>query len=286
MITLRPRLILELADAPDDCPVVLELFADVGPKQLVIAHHVADLMCEGIVDGASFDAATACWQFGTGPAPALTTFTVHPEGRHVARNDKGMPAPKALPAVAGPSAATHASGLVAAGERGSGTAAGSMMPPYTAFFDPTAPTGIWFLAGASPNVPDAVCKRAVLFGFVVQGRLALREAAVSVRSASLTPAAPPPVASFRTSEGDFDVELFTAYTPATVANFVDLARSGFYDGQHFHRVIPSFVAQVGCPLSRDPKARQAGWRSAWRLRVRHVGRLCAHQTLRSRKDSR
>jgi hypothetical protein len=182
MITLRPRLILDLADAPDDCPVVLELFADVGPKQLVIAHHVADLMCEGIVDGASFDAATGCWQFGTGPAPALTTFTVQPEGRHIARNDKGMPAPKALPAVAGPSAATHASGLVAAGD-GSGTAAGSMMPPYTAFFDPTAPTGIWFLAGASPNVPDAVCKRAVLFGFVVQGRLALREAAVSVRSA-------------------------------------------------------------------------------------------------------
>lgn len=39
--------------------------------------------------------------------------------------------------------------------------------------------------------------------------------------------------------------------PATVENFVKLAREGFYDGLAFHRVIPGFVIQGGCPYSRD-----------------------------------
>jgi cyclophilin family peptidyl-prolyl cis-trans isomerase len=50
-----------------------------------------------------------------------------------------------------------------------------------------------------------------------------------------------------TERGAFDVELFAADAPLTVENFVNLARSGFYDGTTFHRVIPGFMAQGGDP---------------------------------------
>ncbi len=46
------------------------------------------------------------------------------------------------------------------------------------------------------------------------------------------------------------VEFYADDAPNTVANFVKLAKSGFYDGLKFHRVIPSFVIQGGCPNSR------------------------------------
>lgn len=55
------------------------------------------------------------------------------------------------------------------------------------------------------------------------------------------------VAHFKTSKGDFDVELFAAEAPVTVNNFVFLARDGFYDGVTFHRVISGFMAQGGDP---------------------------------------
>ena len=54
-------------------------------------------------------------------------------------------------------------------------------------------------------------------------------------------------ARFVTARGPFDVELFAADAPLTVENFVNLARSGFYDGLAWHRVVPNFVAQGGCP---------------------------------------
>ena len=44
------------------------------------------------------------------------------------------------------------------------------------------------------------------------------------------------------------LEFFDESAPGTVANFVKLAKSGFYNGLTFHRVIPGFVAQCGCPL--------------------------------------
>ncbi len=50
-----------------------------------------------------------------------------------------------------------------------------------------------------------------------------------------------------TEKGDMKVELYENETPGTVANFVKLAGSGFYDGLSFHRVIPGFVIQGGCP---------------------------------------
>ena len=48
-------------------------------------------------------------------------------------------------------------------------------------------------------------------------------------------------------KGKIEIELFDKDAPQTVANFEKLANSGFYDGLTFHRVIPGFVAQGGCP---------------------------------------
>jgi len=50
-----------------------------------------------------------------------------------------------------------------------------------------------------------------------------------------------------TSKGDIEIDLFPDAAPNTVANFYTLAQDGFYDGIAFHRVIPGFVAQGGCP---------------------------------------
>ena len=51
-----------------------------------------------------------------------------------------------------------------------------------------------------------------------------------------------------TEKGDMFVEFYDKETPGTVANFVKLSKSGFYVGLTFHRVIPGFVIQGGCPL--------------------------------------
>lgn len=48
-------------------------------------------------------------------------------------------------------------------------------------------------------------------------------------------------------KGTISIELFEQEAPKTVANFEKLIREGFYDGLSFHRVIPGFVAQGGCP---------------------------------------
>ena len=55
-------------------------------------------------------------------------------------------------------------------------------------------------------------------------------------------------AEFFTSKGVMKAELYENDTPGTVDNFCKLAKSGFYDGLTFHRVIPEFVIQGGCPL--------------------------------------
>ncbi|MFK7965865.1 MAG: peptidylprolyl isomerase [Burkholderiaceae bacterium] len=56
------------------------------------------------------------------------------------------------------------------------------------------------------------------------------------------------VAVFDTSKGTIRLDLYADETPVTVANFVNLAQRGFYDGLKFHRVIPNFMIQGGCPL--------------------------------------
>jgi cyclophilin family peptidyl-prolyl cis-trans isomerase len=54
-----------------------------------------------------------------------------------------------------------------------------------------------------------------------------------------------------TEKGDIVIKLNPKEAPNTVANFAHLANSGFYDGLKFHRVIPNFMAQAGCPHSKD-----------------------------------
>ena len=54
-------------------------------------------------------------------------------------------------------------------------------------------------------------------------------------------------ATIHTAKGDMKVEFYDADAPNTVANFTKLAKEGFYDGLNFHRVIPNFVIQGGCP---------------------------------------
>ena len=54
-------------------------------------------------------------------------------------------------------------------------------------------------------------------------------------------------AVMRTSKGDIKLRLFADKAPITVANFINLAKRGFYDGLTFHRVIPDFMVQGGCP---------------------------------------
>mmetsp|Transcript_1051 Transcript_1051/g.1841 ORF Transcript_1051/g.1841 Transcript_1051/m.1841 type:complete len:192 (-) Transcript_1051:124-699(-) len=61
-----------------------------------------------------------------------------------------------------------------------------------------------------------------------------------------------------TTVGSFTLELYTEQMPITAWNFVNLAQSGFYNGLHFHRVIPDFMNQFGCPYSRDPNSKRAG----------------------------
>jgi len=54
-----------------------------------------------------------------------------------------------------------------------------------------------------------------------------------------------------TAKGTFTVEFYDKETPITVKNFLDLAKKGYYDGLTFHRVIPGFVIQGGCPNTRE-----------------------------------
>jgi cyclophilin family peptidyl-prolyl cis-trans isomerase len=67
-----------------------------------------------------------------------------------------------------------------------------------------------------------------------------------------------PIALLETSLGNIKVELFVDQMPITAGNFVNLAKSGFYDGLHFHRVINNFMLQFGCPHSKDPNSPRAG----------------------------
>jgi peptidyl-prolyl cis-trans isomerase B (cyclophilin B) len=54
-------------------------------------------------------------------------------------------------------------------------------------------------------------------------------------------------ATIHTNKGDINLELYDDQAPVTVANFVNLAERGYYNGLTFHRVIPDFMIQGGCP---------------------------------------
>ncbi len=85
-------------------------------------------------------------------------------------------------------------------------------------------------------------------------------------------------ANIITPKGIMKLELYEKDVPNTVANFVKLAKMGFYDGLHFHRVIPGFVIQGGCPYSRDLRDPRVGTGGpGWHIK-------CETQAERQRHD--
>ncbi len=67
-----------------------------------------------------------------------------------------------------------------------------------------------------------------------------------------------PMARILTSKGPIELVLFEDQAPNTVANFISLAETGYYDGTRFHRVLAKFMAQGGDPYSREGASGQAG----------------------------
>jgi peptidyl-prolyl cis-trans isomerase B (cyclophilin B) len=65
-------------------------------------------------------------------------------------------------------------------------------------------------------------------------------------------------AIIKTNKGTMKVSLYTEGAPNTVANFAKLAKDGYYNGLKWHRVLPNFVIQGGCPNTRDGERGMAG----------------------------
>lgn len=65
-------------------------------------------------------------------------------------------------------------------------------------------------------------------------------------------------AIMETDKGTIHLDLFDQDAPNTVKNFVDLSNKGYYDGLAFHRVIPNFMIQGGCPNTREGAKGQPG----------------------------
>lgn len=67
-----------------------------------------------------------------------------------------------------------------------------------------------------------------------------------------------PVIEITTDKGNMQAELFEDKVPNTVANIISLVESGFYKGMNFHRIIPGFMAQGGCPFSKEGSSGMPG----------------------------
>lgn len=83
-----------------------------------------------------------------------------------------------------------------------------------------------------------------------------------------------------TEKGDMKAELYTDETPGTMANFVKLAESRFYDGLTFHRVIPGFVIQGGCPKGDGTGGRVTRSNAKPRLRASTTTGACFRWPMR------
>lgn len=79
------------------------------------------------------------------------------------------------------------------------------------------------------------------------------------------------VARIKTEKGEIVCELHAGEAPLTVENFVNLARSGFYDGTTFHRVIPDFMAQGGDPTGTGRGGPGYQFGDEFSPRLRHSG---------------
>ena len=85
-------------------------------------------------------------------------------------------------------------------------------------------------------------------------------------------------ARLTTEKGEINIELFPKEAPGTVENFVKLINDGFYDGLRFHRVIPDFVIQGGCPNTRDgAKGAPGTGGPGWRIKCETTGNPHKHK---------
>src|SRR5438045_1335816 len=91
------------------------------------------------------------------------------------------------------------------------------------------------------------------FSIVLAVLLSSADFAAEKKKEEKTPMnSPNEVAVIKTSEGDMVVQFWTDAAPITIENFKKLARSGFYDGTIFHRIVKGFMIQGGDPNSKDP----------------------------------
>ena len=74
-----------------------------------------------------------------------------------------------------------------------------------------------------------------------------------------------------TTKGNLLIELYPEHAPGTVANFLKLINKGFYDGLSFHRVIPNFVIQGGCPRGDGTGG------PGWKIKCETVGNPLIHK---------
>lgn len=86
-----------------------------------------------------------------------------------------------------------------------------------------------------------------------------------------------PSVKMETPKGTMTIELYEGDAPGTVANFLKLTDQGFYNGLRFHRVIPDFVIQAGCPHSKqkgNPRAGTGG--PGWTIKCETKGNPRKH----------
>ncbi len=121
--------------------------------------------------------------------------------------------------------------------------------------------GAWFLMGQNTGseivaTAKESAQQAAATTAEVEPALAVEAPApiaATAPSAAAPTEAPQRIAGaiFHTNKGDFSIVFFDGDAPNTVANFIKLAQSGFYDGTKFHRVIQGFMIQGGDPFSKD-----------------------------------
>ncbi len=76
-------------------------------------------------------------------------------------------------------------------------------------------------------------------------------------------------ATIKTNKGDIRLNLFPDEAPLTVLNFVNLAKRGYYDGRTFHRVIPDFMIQGGCPIGTGTGGPGYQFKDEFSRKLRH-----------------
>lgn len=84
------------------------------------------------------------------------------------------------------------------------------------------------------------------------------EQAIRAKEEALTGDQALPLVKLSTNQGEIEILLFEDEAPVAVRSFVQLIEAKYYDGLRFHRVIPSFMAQGGCPNSREGSTKQPG----------------------------